>query len=531
MRSLSHWLNNTPTARWGIVLFLFTMALYFAGIEARSLHIGQETRNAGIAAELTFSRYWTVPRLNGEYYTVTPPLYYWLTGGSMELFGRTLFGAKLPAVLFGVCAVMGVFLFGRRLNFPPWACFIGGAALATTFNGFSLSRGCFPETLQMALIVWALYGYHAMIHAERLRRRIHWFIVYAALMMLLGLTAEFRVLIAPAVILSSWLAVCNLVCGKYRSPVWYAAAAGGSILSCMTALIWLLSVEKLGPEATDCWRNFFEFRPHPSMNLIYAASFFSPWGILPLLGIIFSILALNKQPAEGERDFLLFAFLLGSLILGIPGGAYAAAGLLTMTAIDRLIASDEIRRILQSRPLQIVALVFYGIFTLGGLALIAAIVATTPPTEAPSTWALIWSPLLFLCTIVLLLRRNLRKWTILPLIAGFLLIFDTYVKPSPADALFGIAAQQLAENADTDVYLYRIFDEGVRGAIPYHLGRRAMILNDEAELKLLSKRGVPILFFSNETPPGGSQTLSAADKRGGVPGLYQINPKNMRGGL
>lgn len=511
-----HCLNNTPGHR-GIVLLFFSAVLYFAALGAGSLRDGQETRNAGIAAELTFSRYWTVPRLNGEYYTLTPPLHSWLTGSAMELLGRTAFAARLPAALFAIAAAMGVFLFGRRLDFPPWLCFVGGASLVTTFSGFGMGRGCFPDSLQTALIVWSIYGYHAMIHAERLRRRVHWFIFYAAMMMLLGLAAEFRVLIAPALILSGWLAACNLVCGKYRNPAWYAAAAGGTALACMAALVWLLSVEKLGTEAAEAWRNFFGFRLQAGASLIHIAGFYSPWGILPLLGIISGVLELNKDQAGGERCFLMFALLLVSLILGISGAAYAAAALLAMAGIGRLAAAG----ILQARPAKILGTAFSWMAALGLLLLIGLKFQTPSPT-------LLWTVLLLSCSVVFLLRKNLRKWAVLPAFSGILLLLDAPA-PSATHAAFQIAAQQLRENSSAEIYLYRTFDEGLRGGVPYYLGRRAMILNDEAELRLLAKRGVPVLFFARETPLPDCRTLSAPAGRGGQFGLYQIKPQNNTG--
>ncbi len=56
-----------------------------------------------------------MPWWNGEYYFDKPPLYFWLTGGVMKVFGVGEWQARLVAVSAGIAAVVFLYLFGKKL--------------------------------------------------------------------------------------------------------------------------------------------------------------------------------------------------------------------------------------------------------------------------------------------------------------------------------------------------------------------------------------------------------------------------------
>ena len=63
------------------------------------LESGDETRVAGIAAEMFFEREFLLPRLNGTPFLEYPPGCYWIIAGAYLLLGISDFAAKLPSCL------------------------------------------------------------------------------------------------------------------------------------------------------------------------------------------------------------------------------------------------------------------------------------------------------------------------------------------------------------------------------------------------------------------------------------------------
>ncbi len=84
----------------------------------RPLAIPDEGRYAGVAWEMLRSGEWLVPTLNGHPFFHKPPLFYWITAASMDLFGVGVWAARLASILAATAAAAGLFEFVRR-----WAGF------------------------------------------------------------------------------------------------------------------------------------------------------------------------------------------------------------------------------------------------------------------------------------------------------------------------------------------------------------------------------------------------------------------------
>ena len=95
------------------VIGLFLL-LYILPLGVRPLTIPDETRYAEIPREMIASGDWVVPHLNGLRYFEKPVLGYWLTAGSMVLFGENAFAIRFPsAMAVGISALMVFFLVWR----------------------------------------------------------------------------------------------------------------------------------------------------------------------------------------------------------------------------------------------------------------------------------------------------------------------------------------------------------------------------------------------------------------------------------
>src|ERR1700690_1240771 len=112
---------NQPAApeareRWTYLgLSVFLAVLWFATLSLRPLFNPDEGRYAEIAREMLAGGDWVIPHLNGLAYIEKPPLQYWATALSLQLFGPTAFAARLYTALTAIGALLAVWWVARRL--------------------------------------------------------------------------------------------------------------------------------------------------------------------------------------------------------------------------------------------------------------------------------------------------------------------------------------------------------------------------------------------------------------------------------
>jgi 4-amino-4-deoxy-L-arabinose transferase-like glycosyltransferase len=80
----------------------------------RPLALPDEGRYVGVAWEMVRSGNWLVPTLDTLPFFHKPPLFYWLSAGTMATFGNHAWAVRLPILLAATAAAMGLFSFLRR---------------------------------------------------------------------------------------------------------------------------------------------------------------------------------------------------------------------------------------------------------------------------------------------------------------------------------------------------------------------------------------------------------------------------------
>ncbi|MCP5247611.1 MAG: glycosyltransferase family 39 protein [Candidatus Accumulibacter sp.] len=99
--------------RGGLVLFLCLAWLtLLAGI--RPLMLPDEGRYVGVAWGMLSSGDWLVPTLDGLPFFHKPPLFYWLTGLALQVFGSNDWAARLASVIGAALATGALYLFVSR---------------------------------------------------------------------------------------------------------------------------------------------------------------------------------------------------------------------------------------------------------------------------------------------------------------------------------------------------------------------------------------------------------------------------------
>ncbi len=132
-------------------------ALFLYRLGADALRDWDEATYAAVAREMLERRDWLSPSLGDVYFPNKPPLLYWLMAAFDRLFGAGEFSSRLPAALFGLLGVVGVFLVGRRLHGRKTGL-LAALVLATAPQWLRFSRQAMLDVPLSAALVFAMLG-------------------------------------------------------------------------------------------------------------------------------------------------------------------------------------------------------------------------------------------------------------------------------------------------------------------------------------------------------------------------------------
>src|SRR5687767_6151903 len=91
----------------GLFFYFFGLTMPLVGPD--------EPRYAQVAREMFERGDWITPTLGGFYWFEKPALLYWLQIASYKAFGVTEFAARLGPALFGLGAVVSLWVLGRKV--------------------------------------------------------------------------------------------------------------------------------------------------------------------------------------------------------------------------------------------------------------------------------------------------------------------------------------------------------------------------------------------------------------------------------
>ena len=142
--------ERATSAPW-LACLLLSLLWFGATAGLRPLALPDEGRYVGVALEMLRSGDWSVPTLDGMPFFHKPPLFYWLSAASMEVFGVNAFAARVPSVIASALALTGLFSFLRRWcgTRQAWATAI---VLATTPLAYAASQYANLDMLVAACI-------------------------------------------------------------------------------------------------------------------------------------------------------------------------------------------------------------------------------------------------------------------------------------------------------------------------------------------------------------------------------------------
>ena len=198
--------RTARAVRSGVGVFLLVAAWLAATAWIRPLALPDEGRYVGVAWEMLRSGDWLVPTLDGLPFFHKPPLFYWLTAGSLALFGPHPGAARAASLLSAALLATALYLFVRRRAGRGVAAFVL-AALITQPLFFGGAQFANLDMLVAACIGIAILAFAHAALATDTEPPARASLAAAYLFMALGVLAKGLIgVLLPLLVIAAWLA-------------------------------------------------------------------------------------------------------------------------------------------------------------------------------------------------------------------------------------------------------------------------------------------------------------------------------------
>ncbi len=205
----------------------------------RPLALPDEGRYASIALDMAQSGQWTVPLLNGLPFFHKPPLFYWISGAALKVFGADPWAARMGSVVGAWLMGMGLYLFLRRYasgSLARWSLLL----LATLPLFFGAAQYVNLDMLVAGMIsITILAAAHAAMRMMQDQSHGGWLWAAYALAALGMLAKGLIGFVLPGAVLVLWL----LWLGQWRVLLRMLSLPGLAIFA-VVGLPWFFLVEE-----------------------------------------------------------------------------------------------------------------------------------------------------------------------------------------------------------------------------------------------------------------------------------------------
>jgi 4-amino-4-deoxy-L-arabinose transferase-like glycosyltransferase len=206
--------SSSLLRRWPLILLAVLLPIFSVGMFARGIWTPDEPREIAISWRMAHQDDKSLPHLGDEAFCEKPPLLYWLSGASMQTFGKSPAVARIPNLIFALIAAFSLALLARSMVLARSAS-LDAANLAALAAG--VTYGTMELTWQVSVwlasdapllmgVAVALLGAWRGANAAPGRAKLGWYTL-----MHLGMLAGFMSKnvvgwIVPGLALGAWLA-------------------------------------------------------------------------------------------------------------------------------------------------------------------------------------------------------------------------------------------------------------------------------------------------------------------------------------
>ncbi len=359
-----------------------------------------EARYAEVAREMKASRDFLMPTLNGVPHVQKPPVTYWLTAGSMALFGENEIGARVPPLVAGLgtlalTAWIGMLWFNRRIGL------LALIILAGFVEFYALSRSLCAD---MIMTFWSTAAIAAFACATRrvAQPPARHFAPFFVLMGIAFATKGPMGIVVPLCMAIAWQLNARRRGGRHHNIPWMA----GMAITFAFASVWFLAVAWRHP---DLWRYFLEYE--------FVDRFFSKvhgrsqpfWYFLPVLAggllpwsplaipLAFRNLRTGASGSSNQPIWALAGWIVVPLVLLSLSGSKLATYILPLLPGIAIWLAFHFEYLSPSRALTVAVLVQMAVLLIVGIAPMAGLLMEIAWPRGVVVDA--WFPLLWLASI------------------------------------------------------------------------------------------------------------------------------------
>lgn len=171
--------SKQPTKVALVLIFLLSCTIFFraASLEELEMLDPTEARYATVAQEMIFSGDWITPKipsLSGYIpYLGKPPLHFWLTAISFEIFGMDEWAARVPSFLALMVMLISVYLFVEEF-FDKGSGIIAALVTISSCLLFFFAGSSITDVTLGACVALIMLGFARCANAKSDRARIYW---------------------------------------------------------------------------------------------------------------------------------------------------------------------------------------------------------------------------------------------------------------------------------------------------------------------------------------------------------------------
>lgn len=325
-------------AYFAAALAVLLALVYFAPLGVRPLGSPDEVRYASIAREMIASGDWVSPRFDGVRYFEKPPLGYWITAASFEMFGANAFALRLPVAIATLLTALIVSSLARRFVSPFGARLAPIVFLTTVLVSGVGTFGVLDSYLTLFLTAAVAAWYLATLEPPG-RRRTAYLVLCGCACGAAFLVKGFLAWAIPAIVAAPHLAWRRQWRALATLP-WLPIAVAAAV-----ALPWAVLIHLREP---DFWRYFFWVEHVQRFAGDEAQHAQPPWfflEFLPLIGwpwvlaLPAAAIGLRGAPRDDFRRYLLLWALLPFLFFSASRGKLLTYVLPCVPPLSILIAA------------------------------------------------------------------------------------------------------------------------------------------------------------------------------------------------
>ena len=147
-------------------LFLLLAVLFGFGLDRYGLFDVDEAIFAEATIEMRESGDFVTPTYNGEPRYHKPPMIYWLQSFSMDQFGETPMGARVPSAIAAFLLCLAMYIFVERMTRNPRYAMISTAVMALNLSFMILARAAIADMVMNFFIFCSTMTIVANIYAK-----------------------------------------------------------------------------------------------------------------------------------------------------------------------------------------------------------------------------------------------------------------------------------------------------------------------------------------------------------------------------